>query len=159
MTTKHCWQCGAPQMADLEADKRARWWRARVRLYDLSKDGNEPQADSDPELSPELPGTLICAGLRGVADAVIQLATAFHGGPCIGLDMDTLDARIPGLRPTLSRRGGNAVWRIPYDTTQSFDPVRHQQKPTWMARVTLERIKDPAKATAPKPTGFRRGDT
>jgi hypothetical protein len=156
MTTKHCWQCGAPQLSDLELDKRARKWRVRIRLYDMIADDTEPRADSDPELSPDQPGTLICAGLKGVVDTVLQLAVAYHGtGALSGLDTETLDARIPGLRPTLSRRGGNAVWRIPYDTVRSFDPTG-QRKPAWLARVDLERINPEAPKRAPQ--GFRRGD-
>ena len=137
--TKCCWNCGQPQLSDLELDKRARKWRCRVRIYDQG-DPDEPQADSDPELQAGEPGTVICAGLKGVADTVLQMAVQFHGTPLLkGMDTATLEHRINGLRPTLSRRGGNAVWRIPYDTERTWDETG-QRQPGWLARVDLERV-------------------
>lgn len=138
-TPTHCPNCGHPIVGSLEHDKRAVKWRVRVRLYDMIADDKSPQADSDPELAPDVPGTLVCAGLKGVADVVMQLAMTFHHTTQLpGLDAKTLDAKTPGLRPTLSRRGGNAVWRLPYDTQRTFDPARREA--AWMARVDLERI-------------------
>ena len=144
--TKTCWQCGAEQLSDLELDKRAAKWRCRIRLY--LGDSSEPQADSDPDLEADAPGTVICAGLRGVADTVIQMAAAFHDAPTLaGLEPATLDAKIRGLRPTLSRRGGNAVWRLPY--TVGDNP--------WLARVDLERVAEPgADYQEPAKPTFRR---
>lgn len=140
-----CWQCGAPPLGSLEHDGRAAKWRCRIRLYDALR-MEEPQADSDPELDADQPGTMICSGLRGVADTVFQLAMQFHNSPQLaGLEPATLDAKIPGLRPTLSRRGGNACWRIKYQTPRGAE---------WLARVDLERVEHDAPAPAvPK---FRR---
>ncbi len=152
--TQHCWQCGAPQISDLELDKRARHYRVRIRLYDQG-DPDEPQADSDPELGPGEPGTVICAGLKGVAATVMQMAAAFHRTTAlVGLDAETLEARIPGLRPTLSRRGGNAVWRLPYDTERATEG----REPAWLARVDLERVADPALQPAEPNSKLRRTD-
>lgn len=145
MTTKPCWKCGAAQLSDLELDKRTRQWRVRIRLYDQARP-QEPQADSDPELAPDAPGTMICSGLGGVADTVMVMAHQFHEAPCLGLDAETLNAKIPGLRPTLSRRRGNAVWRLVYTVCGR----------EWLARVDLERCDDPAKAQIVELSKFRR---
>jgi hypothetical protein len=105
--TQHCPHCGEP------LDRRAARWRVRVRLY---LEGNpRPSADTDPELPDDAPGTTVIAGLPGVAEHVADLARDFHGdAELIGLEMPTLRQRLKSLRPTLSRRGGNGVWRIPY---------------------------------------------
>lgn len=137
----NCPNCGC-NLSGLEHDKRAVRWRFRIRLYDMAVDELAPQADTDPELDAETMGTWEASGLRGVADAVIQVATTFHGTPMLkGLETERLDAKIPGLRPTLSRRGGNAVWRLPYDTLRTWDETGHRP-PGWLARVDLERIPD-----------------
>ena len=157
MTIQRCWNCGQPQMSDLELDKRARSWLVRIRLYNMAANPKEPDADTDPVLGPEQRGTLVCKGIRGIVDAVVQLATLHHGELLHGLDIEALDAKIPGLRPTLSRRGGTAVWRLPYDTAETLDPTG-QRKPSWLARIDLERIPD-KESPAPKPMRFRRGET
>jgi hypothetical protein len=149
---KTCPHCGG-NISGLENDKRAVRWRVRVRLYDMVSDDKSPAADSDPELGVEQPGVEICYGLKGAAEYINQLATAYHKGPCPGLDMETLEGKIPGLRPTLSRRGGNAVWRLPYDTarTWSADP---SHEPVWLARVDLVRVEDAPQE--PEPPRYRR---
>lgn len=149
----HCPSCGELIAGSLAHDRRAATWRVRVRLYDMTKP-EEPQADSDPELDADKPGTLVCAGLKGVADTVAQLAAMFHGTAQLpGLETATLDAKIPGLRPTLSRRGGNAVWRLPYDTARTFS-ASPDHRPIWLARVDLFRVDaEPTVAEGPK---FRR---
>jgi hypothetical protein len=152
---KNCPGCGI-NLTGLENDKRAVRWRCRVRLYDMVTDDKSPQADSDPELDPDQPGTEIVWGLKGVADLVIQMAGLYHGtGMLSGLDAATLDAKIPGLRPTLSRRGGNAVWRLPYDTvrTWSADPGH---EPVWLARVDLERVDGDEEAPSHERPHYRR---
>lgn len=155
---KNCPQCGC-NLSGLEHDKRAVRWRVRIRLYDLAYSDTEPMADTEPELHPTDPGTWEAAGLKGVADLVIQLAMNFHHTtePLKGLEPERIDAKIPGLRPTLSRRGGNAVWRLPYDTQRTWDATGHRS-PAWLARVDLERIEDKAPEPAPRPT-FRRAVT
>lgn len=145
-TRENCWQCGAPPRGSLEHDGRAARWRCRIRLYDDARPG-EPAADSDPELPADAAGTVFCAGLKGVADTVLQLAEVFHGTAELpGLDPDTLDRKIPGLRPTLSRRGGNACWRLKYTTPRGAH---------WLARVDLERVEETAEPAPAAPT-FRR---
>lgn len=149
----HCPNCGTAIAGSLEHDKRAVQWRCRIRLYDMTA-GDEPQADSDPELDAGAMGTVLCAGLKGVADTVIQMAALFHGTPMLkGLDTATLDAKIPGLRPTLSRNEGKAVWRLPYDTLRTWDESG-RRAPGWLARVDLERVEE-VEAPAPAPR-FRR---
>jgi hypothetical protein len=110
-------------------DPRNGLWRTRLRLYDM-RTPDEPLWDSDPMLDPRAPGTEIIAGLPEVAVAVGAAAVAFHGGQCIGLDHATLLHRIKSLRPTLSRRGGNARWRIPYQAPDGSE---------WMAVANVER--------------------
>jgi hypothetical protein len=120
-----------------ELDGRTARWRCRFRLYDQR---DELQADSDPELSPEAAGTQIIAGLPGVAVELGSLAAAFHGTTQLrGLSTPELERRLRGLRPTLSRRKGNAVWRVPYDTPQTWREAENHT-PAWLARVDIERV-------------------
>lgn len=153
MTTRpHCWQCGAEQMPDLEADNRARPYRARVRLYDLTKSKDIPEADSDPELDAMDSGTEICAGLSGVAEYVVQLANLYHGGAGLpGMERALLEDKIPGFRPTLSRNKGKATWRLPYDTPRTFS-TGPLHKPGWVARVDVERADHVAEVA---PTAYK----
>lgn len=118
-------------------DSRAAFWRCRFRLY--RADGpDEPEADTDPERGPELPGEQIIRGLPGVASELLALCQAFHGtGSLQGMDRKELHRRLRGLRPTLSRRKGNAVWRVPYDTYESF--TDGAKKRGWIARVDIVR--------------------
>lgn len=122
------------------ADNRAALWRARVRLY-IEDRPNEPEADSDDDLPPEAPGTTTCQGLPAVAHLLAELAHGFHNAACSGLDMATLRHRLKSLRPTLSRRGGDAVWRVPYEVAakDKFGDGTHVEK--WLARVDVERVK------------------
>lgn len=112
-------------------DGREAYWRTRVRLFKPGSKG-EPEADSDPDLGADMPGSQVIAGLPGVAAYLLELATGFHGGPCVGLDMEKLKHRLKGLRPTLSRRGGNGVWRVPYHPGGALGE--------WLARVDVERV-------------------
>lgn len=124
----HCGQPMPPTTDYAPDDKRAADWRLRIRLYAQGTD--EPVVDTDPDLSPDQPGTWTCRGLPAMGALLHDTAEAFHGTPTSGLDTVTLTRRIRGLRPTLSRRGGNAVFRVPY-STPGHD---------WQARVDLERI-------------------
>jgi hypothetical protein len=111
-------------------DRREVQWRVRVRLY-LAARHDEPQADSDPDLPPDKPGATLIAGLPGVAEYLATLATGFHEGATVsGLDEATLRHRLKSLRPTLSRRGGDAVWRVKYKAGGT----------DWLARVDVERV-------------------
>lgn len=123
-------------------DGRAARWRVRVRLYSDARP-SEPEADSDPDLAADKPGAEILTGLPAVAEHLRALATTFHGQDPVGLDDATLLHRIKSLRPTLSRRGGDAVWRVPYMVTpaERFGQrgnLALQQK--WLARVDIERV-------------------
>jgi hypothetical protein len=112
----------------LIADSRAAMWRVRVRLY-RKENPAEPEADSDDDLSPDAPGSTVIAGLPAVADHLMALAGGFHKCACGGLDEQTLRHRLKSLRPTLSRRGGNARWRVPYMTADG----------DWIAVVNIQR--------------------
>ena len=135
----HCPTCNRPLPLppdQMPPDNRAVAWRLRLRLYATDDTATEPVADSDPDLPPDQSGTIICRGLPAVADYLRDTATAFHTGAddhpgltITGLDSATLAHRIKGLRPTLSRRGGNAVFRVAYGTPG------HE----WLARIDIER--------------------
>lgn len=110
-------------------DTRARSWRVRVRLYRASA-MLEPLADTDPTRDPGAPGDAILHGLPAVAEYVAQLALDYHNAPCEGLELQTLRHSLRGLRPTISRRGGDAVWRLRYSV--GGEP--------WLARVDVLRV-------------------
>jgi hypothetical protein len=120
-------------------DARAAQWRCRFRLYD-ARNMDEPAADSDPELRPDQAGTVIVRGLSGVAAELMQLAATFHNtADLFGLDPHELARRLKALRPTLSRRKGNAVWRVPYDTAETYS-AQAGHVPGWLARVDIGRV-------------------
>jgi len=105
-----------PVSAQLEKDKRASYWRVRLKLFKSSDGGLE--ADSDPELPLEEPGATVVRGLPGVAEWAGELVEAFHGGrgeTAKWLDNATTQKRLKSLRPTLSRKHGKAVWRVDYE--------------------------------------------
>lgn len=110
-------------------DGRTNKWRVRVRLFD-SVHPNDAAADTDPDLGPSESGVEIIAGLPNVAGFVAEIATSYHQTTCVGLDGPTMRHKLKGLRPTLSRRGGNAVWRLPYRAAEQ----------EWLARVDIERV-------------------
>jgi hypothetical protein len=101
-----------PIAAKAEADKRTVRWRIRLLLYAPS---GELVADTDPELPPEAPGTIVVASLPGVAEELHSTIMRHYGGHKLeGVTMPELLHRIRSLRPTLSRRGGAATWRVPF---------------------------------------------
>lgn len=121
-------------------DGRIVKWRCRFRLYNMQTNPDEPVADSDPERHAGQPGIEIIAGLPEVANVLHQLAVQWHGTPALrGMDTEELHYKLKGLRPTISRRKGNATWRVSYDTPESFKDVPNH-KPGWLARVDIERI-------------------
>jgi hypothetical protein len=75
---------------------------------------------------------MVRKGLPDVAAWLIEVATDYHGEQCGGLDMMRLRHRLKALRPTLSRRGGNAVWRVPYVCTRG----------EWSARCDIVRVNE-----------------
>jgi hypothetical protein len=118
-------------------DGRTAMWRCRFRIYD-SRKLDEPVADTDPELGPGDAGTMVIAGLPNVASTLAQIAAQFHGREQLsGLSADELTRRLRGLRPTLSRRKGQAVWRVPYDTLNSY--ARGTVTRGWLMRVDIQR--------------------
>lgn len=119
-----CPNCAAPLPAS--PDGRAVTWRARIRLYDAR---DEVVADTDAERDAAAPGSVVVAGLPALAQELAALCEAFHG-PCEGLDEATLKHALKSLRPTLSRRGGNAAWRVAY----------RAQGREWLARVDVEKV-------------------
>lgn len=113
-------------------DNRAVQWRVRLRIYAAER-LDDPAADSDPELPPEHPGSAVLRGLPEVASYMAELCQGYHRRPCVGLDSDTLRHKLKALRPTLSRRGGNGVWRVQYQTMDDSG------KREWIARADIER--------------------
>ena len=110
-------------------DARNVAWRCRVQLYDVNAP-MEPAADSDPELAPDQISATTLAGLNSVAAWLAVVADQFHGPAMpVGLDTATLARKLKSLRVDLSRRGGNAVWRVPYTVNGA----------RWLARVNVER--------------------
>ena len=127
------WREASPQLFT-EHDGRVASWRVRVRLYRADR-ADEPEADSDPDLPPDKPGATILPGLPAVAEHLATLAQGFHAGAAAGLDNATLRHRLKGLRPTISRRGGDAVWRVPYRVAVAGSAQ------DWLARVDVERVR------------------
>lgn len=130
-----CPACGAT-ITDAQAklDQRTQRWRIRIRLYDEEQIG-DPVADSDPELAPDKLGETVLNGLPAVAEHLAALAFGYHQVECVGLDEATLRHRLKSIRPTLSRRGGDGTWRVPYATyDKAFDRDRK-----WLARVDIQR--------------------
>lgn len=126
--------------SSMELDGRAARWRCRFRLY-AAENMDEPAADTDPELPPDAPGTTIIAGLPAVGTELAELASLFHGSAVLsGLSPEHIARGLRGLRPTLSRRGGNAAWRLHYDTLETFRGTETRKR-GWLARVDVERVK------------------
>lgn len=128
-----CPNCGHALLPEAE-DNRTVSWRVRVRLY---RDGFDAvQADSDPDTPPDQLGDTVLRGLPAVADHLQALALGFHDGAAIdgvtlgGLRIDVLLHRLKALRPTLSRKGGAATWRVPYTVAGA----------AWTARVDVRRV-------------------
>lgn len=120
-----------------EMDARTARWRCRFRIYRADM-LDEPAADTDDELPADRPGAMVLAGLPAVAAEARMLASSFHGTPALaGLSREETERKLRGLRPTLSRRGGNAVWRLPYDTLETFNDTT--QKRGWLMRVDIQR--------------------
>lgn len=111
-------------------DQRTKQRLIRIRLY--QRGAEEPDADSEMQgnhpAPPDAAGTWPVKGLPESAMALASIAATFHTGAAIsGLDRATLMHRIKSLRPTLSRRGGTAVWRVPYTVNED----------NWDARVDV----------------------
>lgn len=103
-----------PVSAQLERDKRATYWRARMRLYAPS---GSLEADSDPELDPTAPGATVVRGLPGVAEWAGELVQYFHAGrgeKVAWLSNTEAHRKLRALRSTLSRKGGKTTWRVEY---------------------------------------------
>lgn len=121
-----------------ELDGRASRWRVRVRLYRAER-LDDAIADSDPDLPADTLPATTQHGLPGVAAYLTALASAFHGQACAGLDRATLSHKLKSLRPTLSRRGGDAVWRVPYSVMEHPVGAEAEQSAAWLARVDVAR--------------------
>ena len=121
-----CQNCGF----DPRPDQRAGKWRARFRLY---REGQaDPYGDSDDGIPADAPGLEIYDGLPEVAAQLHMMALRIHGkqADVTGLEMSILLHKLKGLRPTISRRGGNATWRVPYTAGGQ----------SWLARVDVVRV-------------------
>lgn len=159
ISTEFLRRCRVRSPVALEADGRATKWRCRARLYNMNRP-DEAEADSDPDRPADAMGETVLGGLPAVADWLATLARNFHAGATstlarnfhagadvTGLDGATLRHRLKALRPTISRRKGNAVWRVPYQVhapRPEYDGDRrgpaqvHTQD--WMARVDVIRV-------------------
>jgi hypothetical protein len=125
-----------------DADARTAKWRCRFRLY-REENGDEPIADTDADQPPDRPGHAVIAGLPNVAAELVGIASGFHGkSPVVGLSREAMERRLKGLRPTLSRRGGNAVWRVPYRTIENFNGQSTERG--WLMRVDIVREQETA---------------
>lgn len=123
-------QAGRPVAAQLEGDKRAGYWRVRLRLF--SNGSGALEADSDPELPTDQPGATVVRGLPGVAEWAGDLLAAFHASrqeQAAWLDNATVQKKLKSLRPTLSRTHGKATWRVDYQVDSA----------PWRALIEIER--------------------
>jgi len=128
--TPLCPTCHQP----VKPDGRTTQWRARIRLYDATR-ADDPIADTDAESPPDAAGEKIFDGLPAIAAELHVLATQFHGSHCYGLELETLQHSLKSLRPTIARRGGDAVWRLKYTTIDTALGVR-----AYAARVDVVRV-------------------
>lgn len=120
-----------------ENDARSAKWRCRFRIY-RKDDLNDPVADSDDEMPSDRPGSMVISGMPNVATELAVLAAIFHGkASVLGLSRQELERRLNALRPTLSRRKGNAVWRVPYYTSEKFNDQTRERG--WLMRVDIIR--------------------
>lgn len=153
ISTEFLRRCRVRSPVALEADGRATKWRCRVRLYNMNRP-DEAEADSDPDLPADAMGETVLGGLPAVADWLATLARGFHADTqTAGLDGATLRHRLKSLRPTISRRKGNAVWRVPYQMGEKLEYVSggrfgsHTEMKDWMARVDVIRVEPTTKET------------
>lgn len=95
-------------------DARTCLWRARLRLYPAN-DTREAIADSDAELSFDHPGATVHNSLPAVCSWITDLASAFHGSPCMGLGDNVMQSKARTLRTQMSvRKDGTGTMRIEY---------------------------------------------
>jgi hypothetical protein len=95
-------------------DGRAVRWRVRLRLFDSH---DELQADTCPESATDYPGDDVIAGLPAVVDWAESICREFHHAAGFTVSWIThaeKKKRLRSIRPTLSRSGGVAIWRIHY---------------------------------------------
>lgn len=96
-------------------DGRAAWWQVRCRLYAASDGYRDALADSDPDLAPSDLGATRLQSLPEVAKWMRDLARAYHGGECAGMDEATLKRRLRSLRNQMSvRHDGTGILRLEY---------------------------------------------
>jgi hypothetical protein len=112
-------------------------WRCRFRLYFEGED--TPIYDSDPQAAPDKPGILIIEGLVKVAEHLQKVVEQFHQEYYPKCELrewtsDILKHRLKSLRPTISRKSGFAVWRVPFTVTSG------EQYQDFIARVDVQRV-------------------
>lgn len=128
---------GGPDAPVGEADGRTAKWRCRFRIYD-TRNLDDVVADSDDGLPPDHPGATVLSGLPNVAAEARELAKIFHEGKTlVGMSREELDRRLKSVRPTLSRRGGDAAWRVPYETMVDHGGIVNRR--SWLMRVDILR--------------------
>lgn len=120
-----------------QLDGRAQWWLFRVRLYDMHVNPDEPIADSDANLSADLPGATQVRGLWKVLSEAAAGAADYHAPATLrGWTAEDQERKLRGIRPTLSRNRGRASLRVQYDTEASVTDAR-DHTPRYLARIDI----------------------
>lgn len=135
-------------------DARTSAWRVRIMLHRSDDAYAEIHADTDPNKPMDEPGTTIIHGLPAVAEFVAEMAELAHPGRIVrGLDSATLAHSLLGFRPSLSRQGGDAIWRPRY-TVQNAEASEPSATPSlrnlpsnmaaqpWVALVRVQKVTD-----------------
>ncbi len=111
-------------------DRRIRDWAIRIRLYSDNIDV-DAVADTQPDDPPDAGGDWVVHGLGAACAALQNVVYGYHAGtPPAGLDNERLQRAIKGLRPTISRRGGNATLRLEYAAGGTV----------WTVRMDVDRV-------------------
>lgn len=108
------------------ADGRARYWRVRVRLYDVGKLGRDPEADTDAFLPADQHGQMVIRGLQQVISWAAEYACLHHGRACAGLEDRTLQRKLRSLRSMMAaRKDGTGVLHANYEVAVGDGVVRY----------------------------------
>lgn len=137
----HCPACHVNlDAARSELDGRTKAYRTRLRLYDThapSADDPMAGADSAEGYPADHPGVDTVRGTPTALTEASALAHAYHTCGLHGLDHETLERKGRNLRTDMTRNGGWAVVRLPYDTAESFTEGR--QPPRYLLRLDIRR--------------------
>ena len=116
-------------------DGRAIKWRARLRIYDMGKNRDEPVWDSDKSSPPDQPGKTTILGMANVEAWIAELASNYHNAACAGLDKQSLARKTKNLRAMMSNRGdGTGTLRADYQVLVK-DTIKYM-----LARCDVQRV-------------------